>query len=82
MKTFIANAIYQYQKIISPIIKKTGLRCLYKTTCSEYCLECFRKYNFFEAFLRCGWRIASCNPINAYLISKRVRDKPRKKQNY
>lgn len=70
MNRLMIYTLGEYKKFISPFIKKMGFECIYKQTCSEYCIECFRKYNFFTAVIRCGWRILSCNPINGYLKIK------------
>lgn len=73
MKKFIINIITRYKITISPLFKKIGIRCIYQTPCSDYCLECFEKHNTFKAFMLCGWRIMSCNLITAFLKKKKFK---------
>jgi putative membrane protein insertion efficiency factor len=38
--------------------------CIYYPTCSEYGLECFKKYPFYKAFYKTINRIGRCHPGN------------------
>jgi len=52
-----------YKKIISPILPPT---CRFTPSCSEYAILAIRKYGFFSGFVRSGWRILRCNPLNKH----------------
>lgn len=41
-----------------------GARCRFLPTCSEYGLECYRKYGFLKATAKTVWRLLRCNPLN------------------
>lgn len=58
-KIFIKLIIF-YKKNISP---NTNPKCRYTPTCSEYGLECFKKFSFFKAFFLTIKRILKCNPL-------------------
>lgn len=38
--------------------------CIFYPTCSEYSIECFKKYSFFLAFGKSLSRIGRCHPGN------------------
>lgn len=38
--------------------------CIFYPTCSEYGIECFKKYSFFRAFGKTINRIGRCHPGN------------------
>ncbi len=59
MKALVRLLIRGYQRGISPLFPA---RCKYYPSCSEYALECFRKYSFFKALAKSCWRILRCNP--------------------
>lgn len=44
-------------------------RCRHYPCCSNYGIECFKKFNFFKASFLTGYRILRCNPL-----SKKVYD--------
>ena len=50
-----------YQIAISPLL---GANCRYNPTCSEYCIGCFEKYNFFYATYLSFKRIFKCHPFS------------------
>jgi len=57
--------IHFYRYTFSIPLGKLGIRfCLYEPTCSEYGLQCFRKFNFFKALYLTSYRIIRCNPMN------------------
>ncbi len=49
-----------YRKAISPLLPRV---CRFEPTCSSYCLQAFRKYNFIKALGLSAWRILRCNPF-------------------
>ena len=52
--------IYQY--FISPLL---GNRCRYLPTCSEYTIECLKKYGLVKGIIKSTKRILSCHPIKS-----------------
>ena len=48
-----------YKFFISPFFYGS---CKFETSCSDYALECFKKYNLVKAFFKTLFRIISCNP--------------------
>jgi len=38
-------------------------RCKHIPSCSNYGIECYKKFNFFKATLLTTWRILRCNPF-------------------
>ncbi|HEY1041722.1 MAG TPA: membrane protein insertion efficiency factor YidD [Candidatus Paceibacterota bacterium] len=38
--------------------------CRFHPTCSEYCAECYKKYDPFKATVKSAWRLLRCNPWN------------------
>ncbi|MCA9149883.1 MAG: membrane protein insertion efficiency factor YidD, partial [Planctomycetales bacterium] len=57
----LVAAVKTYQWLISPLFPPT---CRFTPTCSQYCIECLRKYGI----LRGGWRsvrrILRCHPFH------------------
>mgnify|MGYP001169038657 CR=1 FL=1 len=49
-----------YQITISPIL---GQNCRYSPTCSNYCIECFKKHGTKQAISLGFKRILSCHPF-------------------
>lgn len=48
-----------YQRLVSPLFPP---RCRYYPSCSQYAVECFRKYSFPKALGKSVWRVMRCNP--------------------
>lgn len=40
--------------------------CRFHPTCSDYCLQCYKKYNPIKATYKSMWRLLRCNPWNSY----------------
>ncbi len=53
------NAIKKYQSN-----KSKPKRCRHFPTCSNYGLECYKKFNFVKASFLTGYRIIRCNPLS------------------
>ena len=54
-------------RLVSPVkqwILGPHARCRFHPTCSEYSLECFRRFNLFKAILMSSSRICRCNPMH------------------
>ena len=51
-----------YQLFIAPRLGSG--KCKYYPTCSQYAIDCFKKYNFLKALRKACWRILRCNPFS------------------
>ncbi|MBI4084400.1 MAG: membrane protein insertion efficiency factor YidD [Candidatus Levybacteria bacterium] len=71
MKKFLVAIIKGYQANISPFLKKRGIQCLYRPTCSQYAVECLERYSLPKAFALAGLRLLGCNPIHALIRGER-----------
>ena len=60
MKTILIKLIKIYQLVISPFL---GNNCRYLPTCSEYFIDCLKKYGLFKGIFKGSKRILSCHPI-------------------
>ncbi|WP_084543263.1 membrane protein insertion efficiency factor YidD [Borrelia hispanica] len=49
-----------YQKTFSKIV---GFYCIYQPSCSNYALNCLKKYNILTAFILITLRILRCNAL-------------------
>ncbi|MBP6858155.1 MAG: membrane protein insertion efficiency factor YidD [Candidatus Pacebacteria bacterium] len=63
--------IFIYQKTLSPSLGVFRFipfypkpSCIFYPTCSQYAIECFKKYNFFLATKKTINRISRCHPGN------------------
>lgn len=72
-KKILIKIIRRYQKIISPVLKREGYKCLFDPTCSDHALFCLKKYSVVKAVFLIIFRVASCNPVNAYLKSRHLK---------
>ena len=64
MKKLFIFFINKYQKYISPLISKIGIRCKYSPTCSEYTKQAIEKYGVIKGSVLGLWRILRCNPFS------------------
>ena len=71
MKQLFIQLIKKYQRSWSPYLAERGVRCLYEPSCSQYALESFNSHSTFVALGMTVARLLSCNPINAYLKTKK-----------
>lgn len=55
------NLIKFYQKFISPLLGQG--KCRFRPTCSDYAIQAYGKYSFFQATKKALWRILRCNPF-------------------
>ncbi len=60
MKIILIKLIKIYQIVISPFL---GNNCRYLPTCSEYFIDCLKKYGLFKGIFKGSKRILSCHPI-------------------
>lgn len=73
MNGLFIYTIRVYQKLFSPLLSSAGIQCIYKKSCSDYCVDQLKKHNFIKALILCALRILSCNPVNSYLKNKKLR---------
>ncbi|MCD5411215.1 MAG: membrane protein insertion efficiency factor YidD [Clostridiales bacterium] len=62
MNRSIIGIIKIYQKIISPLKRKT---CRFYPTCSSYCIDAYMTFGFLKATYLSIYRIFRCNPFNS-----------------
>jgi uncharacterized protein len=70
-------AIFIYRAVLSPsvgILRFLSFyprpSCIFYPTCSEYGIECFKKYSFFVALRKTANRVGRCHPKNEPRIDK------------
>ena len=64
-----------YQLFLSPII---GQNCRYLPTCSEYTIECLKKFGIIKGIFLSVKRISKCHPLGSHgydPIPNKVEDK-------
>ncbi|MGV8145362.1 MAG: membrane protein insertion efficiency factor YidD [Alkaliphilus sp.] len=61
MNRFFICIIRIYQKVISPLKRKT---CRFYPTCSNYCIDAYKTFGFIKATHLSIYRILRCNPFN------------------
>jgi len=64
MKKIIINIIKFYKKYISIYFEKSGIKCKFFPTCSEYSIQAFQKYGVIKASFLSIKRIFKCNPFS------------------
>jgi len=64
MKKIMINIIKIYKKHFSIYFEKSGIRCKYHPTCSEYAIQAYKKYGFFKGSFLVIKRILKCNPFS------------------
>jgi putative membrane protein insertion efficiency factor len=58
----LLSAIHLYQATVSPQLKRAGVQCRFKPTCSHYGEGAIRKYGAWTGSWKTAWRIARCGP--------------------
>jgi putative membrane protein insertion efficiency factor len=58
----LVGAIHVYQATLSPLNRKTGVRCRFTPTCSHYGEGAIRKYGALVGTGKAVWRILRCGP--------------------
>jgi len=65
MNKIIISFINFYRNNISIPLGNEGAKfCIFEPSCSQYGLDCFKKFNFFKALFLTSYRIIRCNPFN------------------
>lgn len=55
----LRGSIRVYQMTLSPLLPSS---CKFTPTCSQYGLDCIRKYGTLRGSLLTAWRLARCSP--------------------
>ncbi len=70
-RTIAIGLIRLYRAIFSPTVGILHYlpfyprpSCIFYPTCSEYGIECFKKYSFFTALRKTATRVSRCHPGN------------------
>jgi len=58
------NIIKFYKKNISIFFEKSGVKCKFYPTCSEYSIKALEKYGFLKGFFISLKRFLKCNPFS------------------
>lgn len=58
----LLGAIDLYQATVSPLLRKSGARCRFQPSCSQYGEMAIRKYGTVKGSLMTVWRIVRCGP--------------------
>lgn len=61
MRTILIVLIGFYQKAVSRRLPAT---CRYVPSCSDYAIECLKKYGVAKGSLKAVYRILRCNPFS------------------
>ena len=64
MTKIMVNIIKFYKKHISIYLEKSGIKCKFYPTCSEYALQAYEKYGFIKGTFLSIKRILKCNPLS------------------
>ena len=59
----IIACIKIYQLLVSPII---GQNCRYLPTCSEYTIECLKKFGLIKGIILSFKRVSKCHPWGSH----------------
>jgi len=55
------GAIRVYQAVLSPVLPT---QCKFTPTCSQYGLQCVRRYGTLRGGLLTAWRLLRCSPLS------------------
>ncbi|MDD4127805.1 MAG: membrane protein insertion efficiency factor YidD, partial [Methanomicrobium sp.] len=61
---FCICLIRVYQKKISPLLNKKGVKCRFYPTCSDYMIMAITKYGMIRGIIKGISRIKRCRPDN------------------
>lgn len=53
-----------YQRFLSPLLSKLGVRCRFHPTCSQYAILAIRKYGPLRGMKMALYRLYRCRPDN------------------
>lgn len=55
-------ALHAYQRTLSPLLARGGVRCRFEPSCSHYAEGAIRRDGALVGTLRAGWRVLRCGP--------------------
>jgi putative membrane protein insertion efficiency factor len=55
-------AIELYQRAMSPLLSRSGVRCRFEPTCSHYAVGALERYGLVGGGRRAAWRVLRCAP--------------------
>jgi putative membrane protein insertion efficiency factor len=55
-------AIHLYQRTLSPVLARGGVRCRFRPSCSHYAEAVIREDGALVGTLRAAWRLLRCGP--------------------
>lgn len=64
MSSVVIFAIRVYQKTLSPILRRKGVRCRFYPTCSQYAIMAIQKYGLLVGMKKTYFRLLRCRPDN------------------
>lgn len=64
MSQIMINIIKIYKKNISVFLEKSGVKCKFYPTCSEYAIQALEKYGFLKGMFLTIKRFLKCNPFS------------------
>ena len=74
LKIFLIRSIRRYQEKLSPKLYDRGVRCIFEPSCSNYAITVLEQRNTAIACTLIVYRILRCNPINALLKRRKLKD--------
>ena len=58
----LLGGIYSYQRFLSPVLGRAGVRCRFEPSCSRYAAASIRKHGALVGSWRATWRVIRCGP--------------------
>ena len=74
LKLFLIRSIRRYQETLSPKLYDRGVRCIFERSCSNYAIAALEHRGTLTACVLIVYRILRCNPINAFLKRRALKD--------
>jgi putative membrane protein insertion efficiency factor len=74
LNKFLIRSIERYQKTLSPKLYDRGVRCIFEQSCSNYAIVVLEQRSTATACILIVYRILGCNPINAFLKRRALKN--------
>ena len=74
LKIILIRSIRRYQETLSPKLYERGVRCIFEQSCSNYAIAVLEHRSTLTACVLIVYRILRCNPINASLKRRALKD--------
>ena len=58
----LLGGIYSYQRFLSPVLGRAGVRCRFEPSCSRYAAASIEKHGALVGSWRATWRVIRCGP--------------------